>query len=103
MTMQKKMKVAAGSAAVLAILIAGGAALAIPAQASTMAPVTSTTEPTDTDNVQNEVEDGTADGEVAESGTASEGERDGETADHGTTESPGDDVDGVVVEDGTRD
>jgi hypothetical protein len=74
MTMQKKAKVAAGSAAALAILVAGGLAIALPAQAAPAGKSVSVVDPVnapDTDNVQDEVEDGTADGETAddESGT----------------------------------
>ena len=89
--MQKKVKVAAGSAAALAILIAGGLAIALPAQAAPTSKSVSVVEPvdaTDTDNVQDEVEDGTNDGEAAE--------------DTGT-EDTSDDDGGVAVEDGTQD
>lgn len=94
--MQKTAKVAAGSAAALAILIAGGLAIALPAQAAPVGKSVSVVEPvdaTDTDNVQDEVEDGTADGETAD---------DTGTDDTGT-EDNSDDVGGVAVEDGTRD
>ena len=90
MTMQKTAKVAAGSAAALAILIAGGLAIALPAQAAPAGKSVSIVEPvdaTDTDNVQEEVEDGTAD-----SGTETEG-----------AEDTSDDINGVAVEDGTQD
>lgn len=89
--MQKKVKVAAGSAAALAILFAGGLAIALPAEAAPVSKSVSIVEPidaTDTDNVQNEVEDGTADGE---------------TADETGAEDTSDDVGGVAVEDGTQD
>lgn len=88
--MQKKAKVAAGTAAAFAILITGGLALALPAQAATTGTSTSVVEPTsatDNDNVQNEVEDGTADGESADD----------------ATENTSDDINGVAVEDGTQD
>jgi hypothetical protein len=91
MTMQRKIKVAAGSAAALAILVAGGLAIALPVQASPDSKSVSVVEPvdaTDTDNVQDEVEDGTDDGE---------------TADDEGTEDTSDDVGGVEVEDGTQD
>ena len=55
MTMEKKAKVAAGSAAALAILIAGGLAIALPAQAAPTHKSVSVVEPTDatdTDDVQ---------------------------------------------------
>jgi hypothetical protein len=108
MTMQKKAKVAAGSAAALAILVAGGLAIALPAQASPDVKSVSVVEPvdaTDTDNVQDEVEDGTNDGETADdNGTEVEdGTNDGETADDAETEDTSDDVGGVAVEDGTQD
>ena len=89
--MKKKIKVAAGSAAALAILIAGGLAISLPAQAATPGDSKSVVEPsgaTDADNVQDEVEDGT---------------NDGETADDEGTEDTSDDIDGVEVEDGTQD
>ena len=89
--MQKKTKIAAGSAAALAILIAGGLAVALPAQAENATKSTSVVEPvdpTDTDAVQNEVEDGT---------------NDGETADDAGVEDTSDDVGGIAVEDGTQD
>ena len=89
--MQKKAKVAAGTAAALAILVAGGLAIALPAQAAPVAKSVSVVEPataTATDNVQDEIEDGTADGE---------------TADDNGTEDASDDVGGVAVEDGTQD
>ena len=88
--MQKKVKVAAGSAAALAILFAGGLAIALPAEAAPVSKSVSIVEPidaTDTHNVQNEVEDGTADGEAA---------------DDTGTEDTSDDVGGVAVEDGTQ-
>lgn len=88
--MQKKVKVAAGSAGALAILFAGGLAIALPAEAAPVSKSVSIVEPidaTDTDNVQNEVEDGTADGEAA---------------DEAGTEDTSDDVGGVAVEDGTQ-
>lgn len=91
MTMQKKVKIAAGSAAALAILVAGGLAIALPAQAAPVTKSVSVVEPvdaTDTDNVQDEVQDGT---------------NDGETADDTGTEDTSDDVGGVAVEDGTQD
>jgi len=94
--MQKKTKIAAGSAAAVAALIAGGFAIAIPAQAATNAPsssVVETEDPADTDNVQNEVEDGTADG----------GAEDGAEGDESGVEDTSDDVNGVAVEDGTQD
>ena len=93
--MQKKMKVAAGSAAALALLVAGGLAIALPAQATPISSSVTVVEPvdaTDTDNVQNEVEDGTADGEGTDSTTEESG-----------TENTGDDINGVAVEDGTQD
>ena len=99
--MQKTAKVAAGSAAALAILIAGGVALAMPAQAAPAGKSVSVVEPvdvTDTDNVQDEVEDGTDDGTEVEDGTD-----DGESADETETEDTRDDVGGVAVEDGTQD
>lgn len=98
--MQKKTKIAAGSAVAVAALIAGGFALAIPAQASTDAPsnsVVETEDPADTDNVQDEVEDGTADGEV-EAGTEAE-----DGANENGAEDTSDDVNGVAVEDGEQD
>lgn len=91
--MQKKIKFAAGSAAALAILVAGGLAIALPAQAEPVSNSVSVVESvsvTDTDNVQDEVEDGTADG--AESGTEASG-----------TEDTSDDINGVAAEDGTQD
>ena len=98
--MQKKTKIVAGSAAAVAALIAGGIAIAIPAQAETNAPsssVVETEDPTDTDNVQNEVEDGTADGEVQDDSEAEDG------ADESGAEDTSDDINGVAVEDGTQD
>ena len=93
--MQKKMKVAAGSAAALALLVAGGLAIALPAQATPISSSVTVVEPvdaTDTDNVQNEVEDGTADGEGTDSTTEESG-----------TENTSDDINGVAVEDGAQD
>ena len=100
--MQKKAKVAAGSAAALAILVAGGLAIALPAQAAPDVKSVAVVEPvdaTDTDNVQDEVEDGTNDGETADdNGTEVEdGTNDGETADDAETEDTSDDVGGVEV------
>ncbi|MBX9719665.1 MAG: hypothetical protein K2X36_12625 [Microbacteriaceae bacterium] len=95
--MQKTAKVAAGSAAALAILIAGGVALAMPAQAAPAGKSVSVVEPvdaTDTDNVQDEVDDGTNDGETAD---------DSESADESGTEDTSDDINGVEVEDGQQD
>lgn len=105
--MQKTAKIAAGSAAALAILIAGGLAIALPAQAAPTGKSVSVVEPADaadTDNVQDEVEDGTNDGETAddEGAEVEDGTDDGETDDDGT-EDPSDDVNGVEVEDGTQD
>ena len=94
--MQKTVKIAAGSAAALALLIAGGVAIASPAQAARTGTSTSVAELVDahdTDNVQNEVEDGTNDGESADDATEVE---DG-------TEDTSDDVNGVEVEDGQQD
>jgi hypothetical protein len=98
--MQKTAKVAAGSAAALAILIAGGVALAMPAQAGPAGKSVSVVEPvdaTDTDNVQDEVEDGTDDGTEVEDGT-----EDGTEVEDGT-EDTSDDINGVEVEDGHQD
>jgi hypothetical protein len=98
--MQKTAKVAAGSAAALAILIAGGVALAMPAQAAPAGKSVSVVEPvdaTDTDNVQDEVEDGTDDGTEVEDGT-----EDGTEVEDGT-EDTSDDINGVEVEDGHQD
>lgn len=84
--MQKKAKVAAGSAAALAILVAGGLAIAIPAQAAPAGGSASVVEPaatTDTDNVQDEVEDGTADGGTEVGTEVEDGTNDGETNDDG--------------------
>lgn len=103
--MQKKAKVAAGSAAAVAILIAGGLAIALPAQAAVPASVSvvSPVGATDTDNVQDEVADG-PDGEGTETGVETEdGTNDGETADDAGTEDTSDDINGVAVEDGTQD
>ena len=89
--MRNKTKIVAGSAAALAILLAGGLAVALPAQADNAAKSTSVVGPVDskdTDSVQNEVEDGTSDGE---------------TADDVEVEDPSDDIGGVAVEDGTQD
>lgn len=93
--MQNKTKIVAGSAAAVAALIAGGFAIALPAQAATNAPSSSVVEteaPADTDNVQDEVEDGTEDGEAEDETEAEDG-----------TEDTSDDVDGVAVEDGAQD
>lgn len=90
--MNKNIKIAAGSAAALAIVIAGGLAIALPAQAATHSPSVSVVDPadaTDTDNVQDEVDDGTDDG--AENGSESE------------SEDTSDDINGVAVEDGHQD
>lgn len=94
--MQKTAKVAAGSAAALAILIAGGLAIALPAQAAPVSKSVSVVEPvngTDTDNVQDEVGDQSG----ADSTT------DTETADGTETENTSDDINGVAVEDGAQD
>lgn len=66
--MQKKAKVAAGSAAALAILIAGGVALAMPAQASTPVGKIAVVEPAgpDTDNIEDGTPDATETGSEAE-------------------------------------
>lgn len=107
--MQKNTKIAAGSAAALAILVAGGLAIALPAQAAPAGKSVSVVEPvdaTDTDNVQDEVEDGTADGETADDETSTgveDGTNDGETADDTGTEDTNDDAGGVEVEDGAQD
>jgi hypothetical protein len=106
--MQKKTKIAAGSAAALAILVAGGLAVALPAQAENTTKSSSVVEPvdaTDTDNVQNEVGDGAADNEGTDAaGTEVEdGANDAETADETGAEDTSDDVGGVAVEDGTQD
>lgn len=93
--MQNKAKVAAGSAAALAILVAGGLAIALPAQAAPAGTSVSVVEPvdaTDTDNVQEEVEDGTDD-----SGTETEG------AETEGAEDTSDDINGVAVEEGPQD
>jgi hypothetical protein len=98
--MQKKTKIAAGSAAAVAALIAGGFAIAIPAQAATNAPsssVVETEDPADTDDVQNEVEDGTADGEAEDSTEAED------SAEESGAEDTSDDINGVAVEDGHQD
>ncbi len=111
-TMQKKTKIVAGSAAAAAALIAGGFAIAIPAQAATNAPsssVVETEDPADTDNVQNEVEDGTADREAEDGTEAEDGAEaeDGTEAEDGADESgaedTSDDINGVAVEDGAQD
>lgn len=94
--MQKTAKVAAGSAAALAILIAGGLAIALPAQAAPVSKSVSVVEPVDapdTDNVQDEVGDQ----------TGAEGTADTETADGTETENTSDDINGVAVEDGIQD
>jgi hypothetical protein len=91
--MQNKAKVAAGSAAALAILVAGGLAIALPAQAAPVGKSVSVVESVDandTDDVQEEVEDGTADGTETETEKAE-------------TEDTSDDVGGVAVEDGPQD
>lgn len=106
--MQKKTKITAGSAAALAILVAGGLAVALPAQADNATTSSSVVEPvdaTDADNVQNEVEDGTADNEGSDAaGTeVDDGTDHADTADETGAEDTGDDVGGVTVEDGTQD
>ncbi len=105
--MQKTAKVAAGSAAALALLIAGGVALAMPAQAVPTGKSISVVEPTDatdTDDVQDEVEDGTDDGAEVEDGTDDgETDDDSESADESGTEDTSDDINGVEVEDGHQD
>lgn len=98
--MQKKVKVAAGSAAALAILVAGGLAIALPAQGAPVDKSVSVVEPVggpDTDNVQDEVEDGTPDANGTE---VEDGTNDGKT--ETGTEDTSDDVGGVAVEDGTQ-
>lgn len=97
--MQKKLKVAAGSAAALALIVAGGIAIALPAQASTISTTTSVVEPvsaTDTDNVQEQVGDQTG---TDAAGTEAAGT---ETAEGTGTENTADDINGVAVEDGTK-
>lgn len=92
--MQKIAKVAAGSAAALAILVAGGLAIALPAQAAPIGASVSVVEPVntaDTDNVQDKVGD--------QAGV--DGAADTETAD--STENTNDDINGVAVEDGHQD
>ena len=89
--MQKNLKVAAGSAAALAILVAGGLAIALPVQAASASKPVSVVEPvdaTDTDDVQDEVEDDTNDGELAD--------------DNGTEDTSAD-IGGAEVKDGTQD
>lgn len=73
MTMEKTAKVAAGSAGALAILVAGGLAIALPAQAAPIGTSVSVVEPVDATD----------------------------TAD--STEIPSDDINGVAVEDGHQD
>ena len=93
--MEKRLKVAAGSAAALAILIAGGLTIAPPAQAAPASKSVSVVEPddaTDTDNVQDGVDEG------AETGAEAP-----EAADGPGVEDTSDDVNGVEVEDGTSD
>lgn len=103
--MQKKTKIAAGSAAALAILFAGGLAVTLPAQAAPLNNSVSVVTPidaTDTDDVQDEVEDGTSDGETADDAAEVEdGTNDGEAEDEAAEGA--DDVGGVVVEDGAQD
>ena len=104
--MQKTTKIAVGSAAALAILVAGGLAVALPAQAENEAKSTSVVEPvdpSDTDAVQNDVEDGTNDGEIADDAGVEDGTNDGETPDDAGIEDTSDDIGGVAVEDGTQD
>jgi len=104
--MQKKTKIAAGSAAALAILFAGGLAVALPAQAAPLTNSVSVVAPidaTDTDDVQDEVEGGTYEGETADDAAEIEdGPNDAESADDGAAEGT-DDVGGVAVEDGAQD
>jgi hypothetical protein len=106
--MKKKTRIVAGSTGAIALLIAGGAALALPAQASTAPRATSVVSPThsgstdatpgesatenasegpDTDNVQHEDTNGHDDAE--ENGSE--------------VENTSDDVNGVAVEDGAQD
>ncbi|WP_309617991.1 hypothetical protein [Salinibacterium sp.] len=102
MTMQKKLKVAAGSAAALAILIAGGLAIALPAQAAPTSKSVSVVEPvdaTDTDNVQDGVDEGTG----TDAPDAAETTDGPDGADSTGVEDSSDDVNGVEVEDGTTD
>ncbi len=97
--MQKKLKVAAGSAAALALIVAGGIAIALPAQASTISTTTSVVEPvsaTDTDNVQEQVGDQTGTDAAGPEAAGTE------TAEGTGTENTADDINGVAVEDGTK-
>ena len=99
--MQKKMKIAMGATVALALALVGGITLTAGAQATPATPASSssTIEPVtsaDTDNVQNVVEDGTNDGESADdTGT--------ESSTESSVEDTSDDINGVAVEDGTKD
>ncbi|KFF58676.1 hypothetical protein JF66_16835 [Cryobacterium sp. MLB-32] len=90
--MEKKTKII-GAGVALTLALIGGTTLTAGALTVPAAPASSTsneesgTSAVDTDNVQNEVKDGTAD----ESGTES------------ATEKTSDDINGVAVEDGTQD
>jgi hypothetical protein len=107
--MQRITKVAASSAAALAIVVAGGLAIALPAQASTIHKSTSVVEntsATDTDTVENQsgdqngVDDAT---ETETAGTETAGESATETGTESGTENTSDDINGVAVEDGHQD
>lgn len=102
--MQKITKVAAGSAAALAIVVAGGLAIALPAQASTIHKSTSvveTTSATDTDTVENQSGDQNGVDDATETETA--GESATETGTESGSENTSDDINGVAVEDGHQD
>jgi hypothetical protein len=103
--MKKNTKIVIGSAAALGVLIAGGIAVTLPAQAESAAKSTSVVEsadPTDTGSEQNEAPDTMNDGETADDTGVEDGANDGETADDTGVENPTDDIGGVAVEDGTK-
>ncbi|WP_233194843.1 hypothetical protein [Cryobacterium sp. M91] len=100
--MQKKMKITTGATVALALALVGGITLTAGAQATPATPSSSssTVEPgatsADTDNVQDEVEDGTNDGESADDTGTESGTESG-------VEDTSDDINGIAVEDGTKD
>jgi hypothetical protein len=103
--MNKNAKISIGLAAALGALIAGGLAVALPAQATSATKSTSvveSTDPTDTGSEQNEAPDTMNDGETADDAGVEDGANDGETADDAGVEDPTDDIGEGAVEDGTK-
>lgn len=96
--MNKRIKWTLGSLGAAALIVGGGFAVAIPAQASSNTPSPSTS--------QTAVEDGTNDGETADDTGIEDGTNDGETADDANGVEDPNEVEGADdtgIEDGTND